>query len=162
MTAPVLTPAPADDDRPVNVEWLLDQTRNGYETDYRAWGRAAATLASEYPDLLDQLAAEALTARARGRVTREAKRTADGVARLIADAETGQASLWTEWTDPDKVRAHGARIEREGDRKVALGRRMQAVAGAMDINPGMSASDAWAAIGGDPALLDEAEEEAVA
>lgn len=158
MTAPTLTPAPADGDQPATVEWVLDATRNGYEHDYRAWGRSAAALASEFPDLLHLLAIEALTARARGRVTREAKRTADGVTRVLADAETGQASLWVLWTDSEKVRIHGDRIEREGRQKVALGRRMKAVADAMDLHPGMTAQDAWAAVGGDPAALDEAEE----
>jgi len=157
VTAPVMTPAPADEPQAATIEWLLDQTRNGYDHDYRAWGRAVAALATEFPDLLEQLATEAATARARSRITREARRTVDGVARLIADSETGQATLWTEWTDAEKVRAYGSRIEREGDAKVALGRRMKAVADAMDLAPGLTASEAWASIGGDPALLDEAE-----
>jgi hypothetical protein len=159
VTAPVMTPAPADEPEAATIEWLLDATRNGYEHDYRAWGRAAAALATEFPDLLEQLAVESLTARARGRVTREAKRTADGVARVIADAETGQVTAWPDWTDSIKVRTTGDRIEREGRQKVVLGRRMKAVADAMDmVGGGVSGRDAWAAIGGDASLLDEAED----
>lgn len=158
MTAPVMAPVPADEPEAATIEWLLDTTRNGYEHDYRAWARSAASLASEFPEIRDALVIEALSARCRHRVTREAKRTADGVARLIADAETGQASFWTLWTDAEKVRAYGDRIEREGRQKVELGRRMKAVAGAMDLHPGLTAADAWAAIGGDPSLLDEADD----
>lgn len=159
MTAPVMAPAPSEDSHPLTVDWILDQTRNGYDTDYRQWARSAASLASEFPELRDALVIEALNARCRNRMTREAQRTADGIARVIADAETGQVSAWPEWTDSKKVRDEGIRAERTGQRHIARGRRMQAVADAMDIAPaGTSARDAWAAIGGDPFLLDEAED----
>lgn len=161
MTAPVLIPAPSEEPTPVTVEWILDQTRNGYETDYRAWGRAAAALASEWPDIRDALVIEALNARCRGRMTREAKRTADGIARVIADAETGQVSAWPDWTEPQRVRDEGVRTQRLGERHIARGRLMQAVADAMDMSAaGTSARDAWVSFGGDPTALDEADEEA--
>lgn len=45
MTAPVMVPAPADEPEAATIDWLLDQTRNGYETDYRAWARSVAATA---------------------------------------------------------------------------------------------------------------------
>ena len=161
MTAPVMAPAPADEPEAATIEWLLDTTRNGYETDYRAWARSAASLASEFPELRDALVIEALNARCRGRMTREAARTADGVARVLADAETGQISAWPDWTDAAKVRMEGQRTRRIGQRYLDRGDRMIAVADAMDLaGEGVSGRDAWAAIGGDPSLLDEADDDA--
>lgn len=159
MTAPVLIPAPADEPEAVTIDWLLTATRNGYDHDYRAWGRAAAALATEYPDLRDQLVIEALNARCRKRMTREALRTADGIARVLADAMTGQVSAWPEWTDPRMVREEGERAKRLGKRHIDRGNLMIAVADAMDLSAeGTSARDAWVSFGGDPSALDEAEE----
>ena len=158
MTAPLMPTTLSDDLPPATIEWVLAQTRNGWSQDYRSWGISAAALLREFPELMAAVTIEAMVAKARHHMTREARRTADGIARVLADAETGQVTAWPDWTDPERVRAHGDRIEREGRQKVALGRRMKAVADAMDLAPGATARAAWVAIGGDPAALDEAEE----
>ncbi len=144
---------------PITVEAILTDTRPVDRSDYRSWGRAAAAVVSGHPVLAEAELIGAMTAKARSRVTREQKRTGDGVARMLADIETGQASLWMTWVDPIKVRATGERIEAEGGRKTALGQRMQQAADCMDAHEGLSAYAAWLAEDLDPAALDAAEDQ---
>lgn len=146
----------------VTIESILDETRPADATDYREWGRAAGRLLADHPEQAVDVLIEAMTAKARQRIAREQSRTRDGIARFVADQESGQLSAWSEWSDADKLRQIGLRLVKEGDKKIRLGQLMQQAADCIEAHPGATARDAWMAEGLDVATLDAATEEALA
>jgi hypothetical protein len=146
----------------VTIEAILDETRNGFTDDYRAWGAAAAAVVVQDTDLTFDLVRKQCEASARQRLAREARRLKDGLARLVADRETGQMTIWTTWTDVARLRREGRRLITEGSVKAATGRRMLWAADCVEAHPGMTAFDAWVAEGLDPAEMLPADDEAAA
>ena len=142
------------------IETILNDTRPEDVADYREWGRRAGTLLSQYPEQAADVLIDAMTARARGRIAREADRSRDGLARVVVDSISGQMTAWDTWTDATALRETGKRLVREGDKKLKLGQKMQQAADCLDAHPGLTARDAWVAEGLDPAELDAASEEA--
>lgn len=142
------------------IESILDETRPPSSDDYHEWGELAARRAAEMPEIVYAVLREAMVARARKRLTVEAGRTVNGIATAIADARTGQSTIWRLSTDARWLRERGQALVAEGRTKVALGQLMQQAADCIDAHPGLDARAAWVAQGLDPAELDAASDAA--
>lgn len=134
----------------MTLEAILEETRNGFTDDYRSWGAAAAEAVLRDETLTADLVRKQCEAAARQRMAREARRLNGGLARLVADRETGQMTIWTSWTDPARLRREGTRLMAEGEQKALLGQKMLQAADYVEEHPGMTAFEAWVAEGRDP------------
>lgn len=146
----------------ITIEAILSETRPADPFDYTEWGARAGRALAEHPEEAVAVLIAAMTARARGRIAREASRTRDGLARMVADAETGQMSVWETWTSAPKLRLVGRSFIAEGQTKLRLGQLMQQAADCIDAHPGLTAREAWAAEGLDVGELDAAADDAEA